>query len=211
VGLPIVPFRLCRTREDAVNAYRALGPRVVVKGCGAQFPHKSEHGLVRVNVAAEDDAVAAFEAIAAILSRLGVNEPRVIIAAMIAGGHEMMLGVKVDPLFGPVLLVGEGGRFVEVVNDVAVLVPPVSSEDVDEAIQRLRVAPILRGVRGEAPLDVGALGGAAVRLIDAVAVGAGTASIDLNPVILLPRGEGTVVVDAVIERTVASPPPLPQA
>jgi acyl-CoA synthetase (NDP forming) len=204
-NLPVVPFRLCRTRDDVVNAYRELGPRVVVKGCAAQFPHKSEHGLVRVNVAAEGEAVAAFGAIAAALLGLGVDEPRVIVATMMARGHEMMLGVKVDPVFGPVLLVGEGGRFVEAVNDVAVLVPPVSSGDVDEAIQRLRVAPILRGVRGDAALDVDALCAAAVRLIDAVASGSGVASIDLNPVMLRPRGEGAVVVDAVIERTTRSP------
>jgi acetate---CoA ligase (ADP-forming) len=200
VGLPVVPFRLCRCGDAAADAFRSLGPRVVVKGCAAQFPHKSEHGLVRLNVTSPEDARAAFAQISASLESLGVTRPEVVIASMIGGGREMLLGAKVDPIFGPVLTVGDGGKWVEVMDDVAVLVAPVSVSDVRDALERLRVAPILRGVRGESPLDLDAFCDAAVRLIESLDARSNVVSIDANPVMLGRVGEGVTIVDAVIER-----------
>ena len=126
----------------------------------------------------------------------------VTVAAMASGEREFMLGAEIDPVFGPVLMVGDGGRHVEVFRDTALLLAPVTIDQVREALQTLRIAPLLGGYRGDPPLDVDALCAAAVRLGDMVAEpGSRLRSIDLNPVLVQPRGQGVVVVDALIERS----------
>ncbi len=200
-GLPVVPGRLVRTRDEAVAAFRAVGGPVVVKGCSADVPHKSEAGLVRLGVATEADAGAAFEAQWARLAELKVARDGVIVAAMVKGRRELALGARVDPYFGPIVLVGDGGKYIEALGDVALLLPPFDPDEVLAALGRLRIAPILDGVRGEPPLDLAPLCAMAVRLGQLMVAAAGRiASIDVNPVIVGAAGESAVVVDALVER-----------
>src|SRR5208282_6253378 len=122
----------------------------------------------------------------------------VIVAAMAQGRHELMIGAHRDPVFGPVVVVGEGGKYVEALPDLKALLPPFSAEEVRRALAGLRMAPLFAGVRGEPPMDVAALAEAAV----AVGRMMGEASprilsLDLNPVLLGSAGEGYAVVDAV--------------
>jgi len=125
----------------------------------------------------------------------------VIVAAMASAVRECALGARLDPVFGPVVMVGDGGKYVETMPDVAVLLPPFSCEDVLEALQRLRIAPLFAGVRGEPPLDAEALADAALKLGTLIASAEGRiASIDLNPVMVGARGAGIVVADALVER-----------
>jgi acyl-CoA synthetase (NDP forming) len=115
--------------------------------------------------------------------------------------REFMVGARVDPVFGPVVIVGDGGKYVEALKDFAVLVPPFDVADVRQALAGLRIAPLLDGVRGEPPLDVEALAAVAIgvgRLIRAA--GGAIASVDLNPVMVGAVGAGALVVDALIER-----------
>ena len=119
---------------------------------------------------------------------------------MLRGGRELALGARVDPVFGPVVLVGDGGIYLEALQDFRLLVPPFDEHEVADALARLRIAPILAGVRGEAPADTEAfcrmavhLGNALIQWRDSVA------SIDINPVKVLAAGEGAFAVDAVIE------------
>ncbi len=200
-GIPVVPHRLCRSRAEAREAFRALGPRVAVKSCSAEVPHKSEHGLVALGVASEAAAAAAFDEQWRRLGELGVARDGVIVAAMASAVRECALGARLDPVFGPVVMVGDGGKYVETMPDVAVLLPPFSCEDVLEALQRLRIAPLFAGVRGEPPLDAEALADAALKLGTLIASAEGRiASIDLNPVMVGARGAGIVVADALVER-----------
>ena len=114
-----------------------------------------------------------------------------------------MLGAEIDPVFGPVLMIGDGGRHVELFRDTALLLAPVTSDQVREALLTLRVAPLLAGFRGDPPLDVEALCAAAVRLGDLVAApGSRLRTVDLNPVVVRARGHGVVIVDALVERGV---------
>ena len=202
-GIPVVPYRLCRSEAETRAAFRALGPRVAVKACSAEVPHKSEHGLVALGIAHEESAAAAFRAQWEKLGTMGVARDGVIVAAMAAGSRECVLGARLDPVFGPVVMLGDGGKYVEAMPDIAVLLPPFGEADALEALERLRIAPLLAGVRGEPPLDAPALARAAVRLGEIMLSAEGRiASVDLNPVLLRSRGEGLIVLDALVERQV---------
>ena len=199
-GMPTVPHRLCRTVQEALEAQREFGGPVAIKGCAGTVPHKSEHDLVSLDVRGEAALAAAFTTLTETLERLGVDG-RILVAPMIAGRLEVVLGARVDPLFGPVVIVGDGGKYVEVYRDVQLLIPPVTVDQVRDAVRRLRIAPLFEGVRGGPGLDLDALCIAAMRLSEIMAAsGDQILSIDLNPVMVGARGEGVTIVDASIER-----------
>lgn len=200
-GVPVVAHRLCRSAKEAADALAAVGAPVVVKACSGDVPHKSEHGLVALNVGTAGEAAALFDRQWAKLADLGAAQEGVIVAAMRRGQHEFMVGARIDPVFGPVVVVGDGGKYVEALQDVAVLLPPFAAADVTATLRTLRIAPLLEGVRGDPPLDIDALAEVAVA-VGQLIVGAGgaIASIDVNPVLVAARGQGAVVLDALIER-----------
>ena len=124
---------------------------------------------------------------------------------MITGRREVMLGARVDPVFGPTIMVGDGGKYVEVYNDVQLLMPPITMDEARAAIRRLRIAPFFSGVRGEAPLDLDALCAAILALGEVITACADEiASIDLNPVLVGSVGQGVVIVDALVERNLVN-------
>jgi acyl-CoA synthetase (NDP forming) len=200
-GLPVVPHRLCRSESEARAAFRELGSPVAVKACSADVPHKSEFGLVALNLVSEEAVGQAFTVQFAKLEEIGAEPDGILVAAMAQGRREFVLGARLDPTFGPVVMVGDGGKYVEALPDIALILPPFSLDDAVDTIRRLRIAPILGGVRGEAPLDVGALAQAMLRIGAIIASARGhIASIDLNPVMVGSAGQGLVVLDALIER-----------
>ena len=200
-GLPVVAQRLCRTAVEARAAFEALGAPVVVKACSVDIPHKSEHGLVSVNVTSADDAARIFEAQWKKMGEMGAARDGVIVAAMRKARRELMIGARIDPDFGPVVVVGDGGKDVEALKDFALLVTPFDADEVKDALRGLRIAPLLDGVRGDPPLDLDALAAAAVAVGRLICGAKGRiASIDLNPVMVGARGEGVVIVDALVER-----------
>ncbi|WP_416400928.1 acetate--CoA ligase family protein [Alicycliphilus denitrificans] len=199
-GVPTVPLRLCRTADEARAAFDAIGAPAVVKACSADVPHKSEHGLVALNVQTREQAAELFERFWAKMDAMGVQRDGVIVAATRKARREFMVGARMDPVFGPVVVVGDGGKYVEALKDCAVLLPPFSEPDVQAALRTLRIAPLLGGVRGEPPLDVQALSRIAVAAGRVIAGARGAiASLDLNPVMVGAAGEGAVVVDALVE------------
>lgn len=196
-GVSVVEHRLCHGEAEARAAFGALGPKVVVKACSASLPHKTEHGLVRLGVQSEEDAARAFRDFK---PRLPQGDG-VLVARHVAGRRELALGARVDPVFGPVVLVGDGGIYLEALKDFRLLLPPFSEQEVLEALAQLRVAPLLQAQRGQPAPDVGAYARMAVRLGDAMlAWGNAVASVDVNPVILLEAGQGAAAVDALVER-----------
>jgi len=200
-GIPVVPHRLCRSRAEAVAAFEAIGGPVVVKGCSADIAHKSELGLVKLGVRTREEAGEVWAQMEDIIRKHGARFDGVIIAAMAGGRREIMIGAHRDAVFGPVVAIGDGGKYVEIFRDTALLLPPFSKEDTREALGRLRVAPLFAGVRGEQPMDVESLCDAAVKIgalmLDPAAK---VMSLDLNPVLLDTAGKGCVVVDAVVFR-----------
>ncbi|MEO8038095.1 MAG: acetate--CoA ligase family protein [Betaproteobacteria bacterium] len=198
-GVTVVAHRLCRTADEAAAAVEELGAPVVVKGCSSNVTHKSELGLVRLGVATGAAARSGFDEMRAALDSRGLSFDGVLVARMAQGRREMMIGAHVDAVFGPIVLIGDGGKYVEAMPDTQVLLPPFDVADVERALSRLRLAPLLEGVRGEPPLDVAAFA------LATMAVGAlmtqshpRVTSLDLNPVLVGARGEGCVALDAVV-------------
>lgn len=201
VGVPVVRHTLCASEDEAVHALRTYGAAVAVKGCSNAVTHKSEAGLVRLNVGDENKLRQAWNDVRAAAEARGIALSGVIVAEMAAGQREFIVGAHLDPTFGPVVTVGDGGKYVEALADVQVLMANASREEVRRAIHRLRMAPLLGGVRGEPPLDVEALCDAVLaagRLISDSA--RRVESLDLNPVIVRAAGQGCVAADAVIVR-----------
>lgn len=198
-GITVVPHRLCRSRDEARAAFAALGGPVVVKGCSADIAHKSELGLVKLGVASAEAVAGIYDDMERIIREHGARFDGVIVAAMAGGRREIMIGAHRDPVFGPVVAMGDGGKYVEIFRDTALLLPPFTQAEAVEALQRLRIAPLFAGVRGEPPMDVAALSDAIVRIGALMAdPEARVMSLDLNPVMLDSEGKGCVVVDAVV-------------
>jgi acyl-CoA synthetase (NDP forming) len=197
-GVPVVEHLVCHDPESAARIAADFGGRVVIKGCAAQIPHKSEHGLVHLNLADPQAAQEAARLCLGALDKLGVPHGQLIVARSVKGLHEFMLGVVVDPLFGPLVVMGEGGTLVEIRKDTVSLLAPFTQAQALEAISRLRIAPVLKGARGQPALDVDALAQAAVALGNfALQHQANLLSVDVNPLMVM--AEGVVAVDAVIE------------
>ena len=139
-GLPTVPNRLCRPQPTCARRCVGSVAPVVSKACDECRAAQSEHGLVVLNVQHEDEATDAFARLENVLASLG-RRGDVLVAPMITGRWEVMLGARVDPVFGPTIMVGDGGKYVEVYNDVQLLMPPVTMDEARAAIRRLRIAP----------------------------------------------------------------------
>ncbi|KIZ39649.1 MULTISPECIES: acetate--CoA ligase family protein [Rhodopseudomonas] len=198
-GIAVVAHRLCRSRAEAIAAFETIGGPVVVKGCSADIAHKSELGLVRLGIKTREEAGEIYAQMEAIIRKQNAAFDGVIIAAMAGGRREVMIGAHRDPVFGPTVVVGDGGKYVEIFADTKLLLPPFTTSDVRDALATLRIAPLLSGVRGEEPMDIDALCDAVVRIGNLMRdPEAGVMSIDLNPVMLNSAGQGCVVVDAVV-------------
>lgn len=200
-GIPVIGFTVCRTADEAVAAFAAHGPRVVVKACSPSIPHKSEHGLVALGLTSAEVVAAECARQFDKIASLGVADRAVVVAAMALGEREFMVGARRDSVFGPVVVVGDGGKYVEALQDFALLLPPFDRQAVLEALRGLRIAPLLEGVRGDPPLDIQAVAEIAVRIGELLATDASIVSVDVNPVLARARGHGAVVVDALIETT----------
>jgi acyl-CoA synthetase (NDP forming) len=195
-GVAVVEHRLCRSEAEARTAYAALGPKVVVKACSASVPHKTEQGLVRVGLQSEDEVAKAYREFK---PRLPAADG-VLVARHAGGRRELALGARLDPLFGPVVMVGDGGIYLEALKDFRLLLPPFAEADVLAALGGLRMAPLLGAQRGQAALDSGAFAQMAVRLGEAMRGWQGrVASVDVNPVMLFEQGRGALALDALVE------------
>ncbi len=200
--IPVVPTVLTRSADEAAAAADKMGYPVVLKIESAQITHKSDVGGVALKLTSAAEVRDAFSRI---MKQVAAKVPQakldgVVVQRMAAEGVEMILGIKRDPLFGPVVLCGLGGILVEVLKDVAIGIPPLSRQQAKDMIQRLRGAAILGGVRGKPPADVDALCDAIVGLANlAVSLGDQLNGVDINPLIVLAKGQGVVAVDALVE------------
>lgn len=201
-GVPVVAHRLCGSEEEVVAAFAEVGStRVVVKGCTDAAAHKTELGLVQLGIGDAEGVRTAYRRMHDAATQAGIALSGVIVAAQASGQRELMVGARIDPVFGPVVLVGDGGKYVEAMPDVQVLLAPFTCEQVEAALRRLRIAPLLDGVRGEPPLDVPAFCEAAVAVGRLMAdAEAGIEQLDINPVMVRARGQGCAALDAVIYR-----------
>lgn len=197
-GLPVVAYHFVQDKDEAVQALQALGAPCVLKACSEQLPHKSEYGLVALNLETSQAMETAFAQQEAILKQHGIPAEGWIVARQEKGLHEATIGAYVDEIFGPIVVVGSGGKYVEALPDVAILMPPFSVEEVEAALQELRLGVLLAGVRGEPAADTRALAEMAVQVGKFIVQHQDNIhSLDINPVLV--KENGVVAVDGLIE------------
>ncbi len=205
----MVDGRLAQSAEDAAEAAATLGLPVALKINAADIAHKTEIGGVILDVGTFD---AVREGYGTLVQRAnqesGPGHDQILVAPMVRGGVEMILGVQVDPVFGSAVMLGLGGIFTEVLKDVVFRIAPFGPEEATRMFRQLTGFELLTGVRGRPAADLEALAEALVRLSDfALAAGDRIGSIDINPFLVFPEGEGAMGLDALrVPRSESVPP-----
>lgn len=209
-GVPMVTTKRASSCDEAVAAAAALGFPVAIKVLSADITHKSDIGGVALNIR---DAAQAADAYDRIMASAHAAMPSakldgVLVAPMVRGGVECMIGVRRDPALGVVVVLGSGGINVELLGDVSLRLAPVDRGEAMAMINELKTAPLFNGFRGAPRADVAALADAIVRLSNfALSAGPALVSAELNPFVVRPEGEGALALDAVLLTT---PPPRHQ-
>lgn len=198
-GVPMVPERVCTSADEAVKAARELGFPVVAKILSPDILHKSEIGGVLLDLG---DEVSVRDGFATLMQRAARHAPGaritgVLVARQVTGAVEMVVGLVRDPVFGPVVMVGLGGVFVELFRDVAFARCPVEEDKAARMIRSLRGFPLLDGARGRPKADVAALARALAAMSRFGAAAPTLLSAEINPLLVLP--DGVFAADAVIE------------
>jgi len=196
-GMPFAPERIALTRDEALIAAKEIGFPAVLKILSADIAHKSEAGGVALGLRSTEDVASAYDTMMATVPKREPNAriDGVLVARMIAG-VETVIGMKRDAVFGPVVMFGLGGVYVEVLKDVIVRLAPVDHATALEMIHAIKGFPLLAGARGRPPADLGALADALVAMSRFGAAHPEVASAEINPFIALPQGG--VAVDALI-------------
>ena len=196
-GVPVVPQELVATADDAVAAAQRHGYPVVVKLAAADVAHKSDIGGVRLGLTSAEDVRAAFEAVTAAGRSAGADVEGAVVQPMRGAGVELLVGVVRDPVWGPVLAVGLGGVWVEILQDSALRVLPTTKDQVLDALRSLRGATIFDGARGSEKVDLDAVADAVMAIAElAGRLGDRLESLEINP--LLVRGSEVEALDALI-------------
>jgi acyl-CoA synthetase (NDP forming) len=196
-GIRVPREQLVTSAAASVRAASQVGYPVVMKASGPQLAHKTELGLVKVGLTSASQVRDAYRELTDIARYEGVPLDGVLVCQMVERGVEMVVGVTRDSLFGPTVTVGLGGVLVEVLRDVAVGVPPFGEDQARAMLGELRGHALLEGVRGAPPADTDALVEVVLRVQRmALELDGDLAELDINPLVVLPRGQGAVALDA---------------
>lgn len=200
LGIRVPEGALARSVEDAVTVANRIGYPVAIKAQSALLSHKTEAGGVILDIADEAALRRAWDVLAANLSRTrpGLVPEGVLVEEMAARGLELMVGAKRDSAWGPVLLVGLGGVFVEALGDVRLLPPDSSREHIVGELLRLRSAKLLKGFRGAPAVDLHAIARVVESIGSLMRAVPDIAEVDVNPLIAYPGDQGTLALDALI-------------
>ncbi|MGW4514751.1 acetate--CoA ligase family protein [Streptomyces sp. NPDC004393] len=196
-GIRVPREQLVTSAAAAVRAAGLVGYPVVMKASGARIAHKTDLGLVKVGLTSASQVRDACRELTDIARYEGITLDGVLVCQMVERGVEMVVGVGHDDLFGPTVTVGLGGVLVEVLRDAAVRVPPFGEEQARAMLGELRGRPLLDGVRGRPPADLDALVEVVLRVQRmALELGDAIAELEINPLMVLPSGQGAVALDA---------------
>lgn len=200
LGLPFPKSKFAATADAAAAAAEEIGYPVVLKAQAAALGHKSDAGGVILKLADADAVKAAFDKIFTNVAAYdaSIQLDGVLVEKMGTMGLEMIVGAKSDPEWGPVVLVGFGGVTAEILKDVVLVTPDLSEAQVVEQLLGLKQAALLKGYRGSPELDVASLAKLVVEMGRIMAGNPAIREIDLNPVIIHPKGEGVVALDALM-------------
>jgi acetyltransferase len=203
-GIAVTREYLAAAPDEAVRAAEQLGYPVALKIDSPDIAHKTEAGCVRVDLNSRQAVAGAFQEILdnARRYRPDARIGGVLVQEMVRGGIETLVGVTNHTELGPAIVFGLGGIFVEAIGDWAMRAAPLTPADADEMIAETRAARLLQGWRGGPPLDTAALAQALLRISQlAWQLRELAAAIDVNPLMVLPRGQGVKALDALIVRT----------
>ena len=192
-GVPVTPEELVINPEDLSQAIHKIGYPLVMKGCAAEIAHKTERGLIRLDVRNEDEARTAFKEITAAMDGA---EKAVLVQQMIKGQRELVVGLTRDPQFGPCVMFGLGGIFTEVLEDTSFRVAPIEKRDALEMIQEIKAHKILEAIRGMEPVDKDMLADILIAIGRLGIENEAVKEIDINPLIIS-RGK-PMAVDALV-------------
>ncbi|MEU5809760.1 acetate--CoA ligase family protein [Streptomyces sp. NPDC047718] len=196
-GIRVPREQLVTSAAAAVRAAGLVGYPVVMKASGPQLAHKTELGLVKVGLTSASQIRDAYRELTDIARYENIPLDGILVCQMVQRGVEMFVGVTQDALFGPTVTVGLGGVLVEVLHDAAVRVPPFGEDQARAMLAELRGRALLDGVRGAPPADADALVEVVLRVQRmALELGGVLSELDINPLMVLPRGQGAVALDA---------------
>jgi acyl-CoA synthetase (NDP forming) len=190
-GVPMVSTQVVHSAQMAVDAAAAIGDPVVLKGRAAHLPHKTEHGLVRLDLDSPVAVRHAYEELAATMRRLSPPQDpgEIILQPMLRGGVELIAGIRQEPGFGTLVIVGIGGIFVDLVKSSAVMLAPVGVEEACRMLASTRAGAVLDGLRGKGPYDRAAAARAIAALSHfGLATQGVIESLEINPLIVLEQG-----------------------
>jgi acyl-CoA synthetase (NDP forming) len=199
-GIPLAPAEMAQSAEEAVHAAETLGYPCVLKVASIDIAHKTDLGALRLGL---ENRAAVQKAYDEMLANVRGKKPEAKIEGVLVqkqiSGIECLLGIARDDQLGPILVMGLGGVFVEILADVAIRIPPISAAEARRALESLKGKKVFSGVRGASPADIDALAEMAARLSWlACDLRDEIAELDLNPVMVLPSGQGAIAVDALI-------------
>ncbi|MEM3143226.1 MAG: acetate--CoA ligase family protein [Candidatus Nitrosotenuis sp.] len=196
-GFPLPQSILAKTADEAVKAAKKIGFPVVMKIASPQIIHKSDAGGVKVGVANEQQVRDSFDVIIKNAKKYDKKAQikGVLVQEMVKGGKELIIGSKQEPGFGPVIMLGMGGIYVEVLKDVTFRLAPVTNKEADNMIDSIKTKKLLDGVRGEKPADKKKLSDLIQRLSALVTDFPEIKELDMNPVLVMEQGKGCKVLD----------------
>ena len=196
-GFPLPASKLAKSKKEAVDASKKIGYPVVLKIASPQIIHKSDAGGVKVNLQNAKDVENAFDTIIKNAKKYNkkADIKGVLVVEMVKGGKEMIIGSKLEPGFGPVVMLGMGGIYVEVLKDVTFKLAPMTNIEADDMISSIKTKKILEGVRGEKPSDIKKLSECIQRLSQLVSDFNEIKELDMNPVLVMEKNKGCKVLD----------------
>jgi len=197
-GVPVAAWRQTDdgSADAALAAAAELGYPVVIKAVAEQLVHKSDVGAVWVDLRNPEELAGAMAEIEAAVAAAGHRVESWLVQEHVRGGHEVIFGISTDPRFGPLLMFGLGGKYVEVFRDVRFGVPPLTAGEAAEMVRGIRGLPLLEGVRGEAAADLGLLEEILLRLSQLAQRHPTIQELDLNPFLAAPGRDTAKAVDA---------------
>lgn len=197
-GIPVLQSVTAQSKEEALQAAERLGYPVVLKVIASQISHKSDAGGVQLNLRDGESLARAYDEIVTSIHQFDpeAHIDGMMVQPMISQGYELILGGRQDPQFGPVVVIGLGGIFVEIFNEVVVRVAPLSRQTAIEMIEDMRGYPVLKGARGQQPADIEAIVDTLLRLSQLLCDFPQIREMDINPLRALPEGQGVRALDA---------------
>ena len=197
-GFPTPKSILCTTEQECINAARQIGYPLVMKIVSPDIIHKSDAGGVKVGIKTDDELKKSFNTITenALKYKSDAKIKGVLVQEMVKSAKETILGASQDPTFGPVIMFGLGGIYVEVLKDVVFRIVPIDEQEAMNMVESIKTIKLLKGVRGEKSSDLRAISDSLQRLSQLVVDFPEIKEFDINPLLVLEEGKGARVVDA---------------